>query len=88
MNINLVYVNMFALQFVTNCYLFAGATAPTLSPSIGGSSPEVTWGAVMIIVCDMLSCNTNNERNNHDPQTIHKKIIENLAKYVDFKSYV
>jgi len=70
-------------------YLFAAwVMAPTLSLSIEGSSPEVTWGAVMIIVCVMLSCNTNNERNNHDPQTFYKKIIENIAKYVDFKSYV
>ena len=62
--------------------------APTLSLPIGESSPKVTWGAVMIIVCVMLSCKTNNERNNHDPQTFSKKIIENITKYVDLKSDV
>jgi hypothetical protein len=39
----------------------------------------------MIIVCVMLSCKFNNERYNHDPQTVYQKRDDINAKYGDFK---
>lgn len=48
----------------------------------------MTLNAGMIIVCSMFTYKLNNERYNHDPQTIYTEIIDNvITEYVDYKPY-
>jgi len=59
------------------------------NPAMGDEwALEMTLYAAMIIVCDMCTYQINREPYNHDPQTIHKKITDNIfTKYVDLKPY-
>ncbi len=48
----------------------------------------VTLNAGVIIVCTMLNNDTTGEYYNHEPQTFHEKITDNIiTTYVDFKPY-